>query len=343
MATLAVPARSAAVPVFEAARCEVANCDDTDELAQACLHWRIDIVQTRPAPFSGVITLAQGDYVQLGFGTYAGHFQTRGQIPPRCVSLLLAGGRSPPISYGRPIQALDAEVLTCARAIDYASTGDCGVFAISIEAERFGLAASAALGSGWTAALCHGRLRLRGLRERRLLMLRLFRKLRAVRRRPGLLADGNLRRLWEHAIVRDVLAATAAAVRTPPLPQRSRIAALAEEYMRAQAFRPMSVLELAAAIGTSERALYLGFNERFGMSPVAYAKAMRLNGARRDLRRGDYGTVTDIALRWGFLHLGRFASDYRAFFGESPSDTRLHAAALPNAQPARYPLARSAA
>lgn len=28
-----------------------------------------------------------------------------------------------------------------------------------------------------------------------------------------------------------------------------------------------------------------------------------------------------MALRWGFLELGRFASEYRRFFGELPSQT----------------------
>jgi AraC-like DNA-binding protein len=32
-------------------------------------------------------------------------------------------------------------------------------------------------------------------------------------------------------------------------------------------------------------------------------------------------TVAAVAHRWGFAHLGRFASAYRCRFGEPPSDT----------------------
>ena len=32
-------------------------------------------------------------------------------------------------------------------------------------------------------------------------------------------------------------------------------------------------------------------------------------------------TVADVAYRWGFTHLGRFAQDYRTRYGESPSQT----------------------
>ena len=44
--------------------------------------------------------------------------------------------------------------------------------------------------------------------------------------------------------------------------------------------------------------------------------------------RGPFGepplvreTVTAIALRWGFTHLARFSGQYRARFGELPSQT----------------------
>jgi AraC-like DNA-binding protein len=32
-------------------------------------------------------------------------------------------------------------------------------------------------------------------------------------------------------------------------------------------------------------------------------------------------TVSEIALKWGFYHMGRFAIRYKALFGESPSQT----------------------
>jgi len=43
-----------------------------------------------------------------------------------------------------------------------------------------------------------------------------------------------------------------------------------------------------------------------------------------DLTGGDRAhrpTVAEVAYRWGFTHLGRFAHDYRARYGEAPSTT----------------------
>ncbi len=40
--------------------------------------------------------------------------------------------------------------------------------------------------------------------------------------------------------------------------------------------------------------------------------------------RNEGKTVTDIAMKYSFFHLGQFAVDYRKIFGESPSETLRH-------------------
>jgi len=49
----------------------------------------------------------------------------------------------------------------------------------------------------------------------------------------------------------------------------------------------------------------------------------RLHLVRRTLRQADpvATTVTDIATRYGFWQLGRFAVEYHLLFGEPPSAT----------------------
>jgi AraC family transcriptional regulator, ethanolamine operon transcriptional activator len=49
----------------------------------------------------------------------------------------------------------------------------------------------------------------------------------------------------------------------------------------------------------------------------------RMYLARRALREAatDATSVTDIATRYGFWQLGRFAVEYQGLFGESPSAT----------------------
>jgi AraC-like DNA-binding protein len=55
-----------------------------------------------------------------------------------------------------------------------------------------------------------------------------------------------------------------------------------------------------------------------------YVRDRRLERARDQLAvalPSDGITVTEVAERWGFGHLGNFSGSYRKRFGESPSQT----------------------
>ncbi len=73
----------------------------------------------------------------------------------------------------------------------------------------------------------------------------------------------------------------------------------------------------------SERTLQYAFRERFGLTPAALIKSLRLAEARSSLLRADpeVAQIREIAADSGFWHLGQFAQDYRRRFGEKPSET----------------------
>jgi AraC family ethanolamine operon transcriptional activator len=97
--------------------------------------------------------------------------------------------------------------------------------------------------------------------------------------------------------------------------------AVVEQWQDAEA--PPTVADLCAGAGVSERTLQYAFRDHVGMSPVAHLRCRRLNGARAALLAADPQaiSVTDVAMRFSFLHLGRFAGDYKRLFGEAPSVT----------------------
>ncbi|MFI5931573.1 AraC family transcriptional regulator [Actinoplanes sp. NPDC051494] len=87
--------------------------------------------------------------------------------------------------------------------------------------------------------------------------------------------------------------------------------------------RPFTVADLAGIAGVSVRSLQEGFRRYVGSAPMSYLQQVRLGRAHDALRTEDPArmTVASIAHRWGFAHLGRFASAYRTRFGVCPSDT----------------------
>ncbi len=104
--------------------------------------------------------------------------------------------------------------------------------------------------------------------------------------------------------------------RAAPRPRHLR---LAESFIEANLDRPISLDDVAEAAGISPRALQMAFREHRGTTPLAFWRDRRLERAHRDLLAGQPGdSVTDIALRWGFSHFGRFSEVYRQRYGLSP-------------------------
>ena len=94
-------------------------------------------------------------------------------------------------------------------------------------------------------------------------------------------------------------------------------------YMRANIGEKVTLTGLATACAVPERTLLNQFRKFVGLSPLAYLLHLRLNAARDELlNTADGETIAAIASRWGFTHLGRFATAYRSAFRESPSATR---------------------
>lgn len=96
----------------------------------------------------------------------------------------------------------------------------------------------------------------------------------------------------------------------------------AEEYFEEHADKPISISDVAIAVGASVRSLQRTFQKINGTSPMRYLRNLRLDRARmRLINSGLNANITQIAIMSGFGHLGNFAAEYKRRFGESPSET----------------------
>jgi len=74
--------------------------------------------------------------------------------------------------------------------------------------------------------------------------------------------------------------------------------------------------------GVSPRTLQRQFRDFRGKAPGAELRDIRFQCARRSLLQGlPDAKVMDIAMRSGFQHFGRFSTEYRRRYGETPSET----------------------
>jgi transcriptional regulator GlxA family with amidase domain len=94
-----------------------------------------------------------------------------------------------------------------------------------------------------------------------------------------------------------------------------------EEMARASLGEPRTIPQICAALMIGQRTLARAVRAVRGTTPSQHLHGLALAEARAALQDPATRSVRQIALRCGFRELGRFAADYRATYGEYPSET----------------------
>ena len=102
---------------------------------------------------------------------------------------------------------------------------------------------------------------------------------------------------------------------------RIRVAKQAQEFIESNYYKAIKVEDICREIGIGVRTLQRCFREYFDLTISDYLKSVRLNSAHRELLalHISESTVSDVVMRNGFTHLGRFSVEFRERFGESPN------------------------
>lgn len=102
--------------------------------------------------------------------------------------------------------------------------------------------------------------------------------------------------------------------------QARRIEAV-RAYIDAHLAAPIALEDLARAGTMSVRTLNHVCDTVYGVSPMTWVRHRRLDAANSHLKLHPGASIAETAQRVGFGHVGRFASYYKARFGELPSQT----------------------
>lgn len=143
---------------------------------------------------------------------------------------------------------------------------------------------------------------------------------------PDLFASAGVVRALEQELIYTLVKCLADAAASPATASTLRhdaIVARFEDFLEANPNTPLYLTEVCAAVGTTERTLRHACEEHLGMGPIRYLNLRRMHLVRRALAQAvpAEATVTQIATDHGFWELGRFSVNYRAIFGEVPSET----------------------
>ncbi|HYB49939.1 MAG TPA: helix-turn-helix domain-containing protein [Burkholderiaceae bacterium] len=314
--------------LFPAAFVATVQSRDLDDLTAAAVGWNRECTQLRPGRFFGTVSVAHTAQLQMGRVYWNTAVQARGQAPQGTRAIALPIGPGPAPSFCGALVGVK-EIVTEQEGteVDFRGAKTCEYLVISIGVGLLERQAAARWGEPFESRVVDGRMNLGSVTVRARLAHRWHSVFAQVQRDPVALSNPHVARVVEQNVINALLEAAG-----PPtgrsLPARRQVLARrAEEFIRGKMHVPLTLADVCEYSGASERSLHLGFLECFGMSPMAYLKVLRLNRVRRLLRDAPPGlSVTEVAMRSGFRHLGRFATDYGHFFGERPSATLRHLA-----------------
>lgn len=84
----------------------------------------------------------------------------------------------------------------------------------------------------------------------------------------------------------------------------------------------LSVRQIAAHVGVTERALQLAFRAHLGMTPAELIRTRRMERIQGELREhGGREGVLEVASRWGITNRSTLVHNYRTQFDETPTQT----------------------
>ena len=87
--------------------------------------------------------------------------------------------------------------------------------------------------------------------------------------------------------------------------------------------KDMDIVMIADELNIGLSQLHQAFKKEYGVTPKKYLHLLRFNAVKKELLLADphATTVSRIALKYDFLHMGHFSAGYKQLFGETPSQT----------------------
>jgi AraC family transcriptional regulator, ethanolamine operon transcriptional activator len=325
--TNASPANGQAA-LFPAGLVAIVQSRDIDDLTAAAVGWNRECTQLRAGRFYGKVAIAHTSHMQMSRVSWNTAIQARGEAPRGTRAIAVPIGSNPAPSFcGGAVGGKEIVTEQEGTEVDFRGAKTCEFLLMSIGIGLLQRHAAALWGEPFESRVVDGRMNLGSVAARTKLAHSWSLVFARVQSDPAALSNPHVAHMVEQSVLNALLGVAGPPTgRSVPV-RRQVLARRAEEFIRGRIDAPITLSDVCDWVGASERSLHLGFLERFGMSPMAYLKALRLNRVRRQLRDATPGTsVTDVAMRSGFLHLGRFATDYGRFFGEWPSATLRHLA-----------------
>jgi len=298
------------------------SADSYELAAAAALKWNVETVQLEKGSYQCSIQGVHTQRLQLGRSWRSLGTRLGGQIPAGTIVLAFALNPNSRIQFrGRQVSPGDLIVQEDTRGLDFSFMGEIDVMTIAVTRDELNRRAFAHWGKPFPSESRTGLIRFvdssRSAKPKRGIADCLAESIK----KPEALAQELPAVQVENFVLDTLFTNLEDHAKAQGSVDRHRAARRAADIMHNCCKEEISITDLCEAVGANRRTLHLGFMELYGIPPMKYLRALRLCKVRREISRSDNPNlkVTDVAVAWGFNHLGRFSGAYREFFGRLPS------------------------
>jgi AraC family ethanolamine operon transcriptional activator len=299
------------------------TCHTPDKFQEKALGWDIDHLQVASGNYRVSIDLIQTQNIQLSNVTHHIGIHERGAIPQGtyAVSLPFVLDAAPLCCCGERLEENQCPAMLPGEEFETHSSGAVNYISIIADADLLDQEAVLLTGQPFSSLLRSQRVCI-GKQDQLRLVQTISTLMQELKNIPHHLSTMQQELLEKQLVEQLLLSIRSLSREKIKIPNRRMVAGKAEQLIRQHPHQRLNIKQLCSHIGCSARTLHLGFKERYDTTPKRYARVLALNSVCRELRNlSPSGTISDVAMAWGFYHLGRFSQQYRQLFAELPSVT----------------------
>ena len=324
---------------FPAGQLVSVDAGDFDEFRQKAPGWNIEYQLIGANPPHSTIDAAMTPSVQFGLVQHSAGYGSQGQNPTGTLSFVVPCTEMQPMIYrGHEIASRQMALIRSGVGFELFCSSGAHFLIASFLGDRVERYIADVWQRPQLGRLAVDRLSLPDEVHRELCLDTLTRLLTAVKANPGLLHGRQTAALLEEKVLDGLLLKSYVDPHYPGERSRHRLARRAYRYLRDRIDEVPSIRELCAATHASYATLERAFREIYGITPKSLLNELRLSRVRTALLHPSASTtVTEVALRWGFVEFGRFAAYYRQRYYEMPSETLCRARGISMTPEAQSP------
>ncbi len=298
------------------------TADSYEMAAAVALKWNIETTQLERGRYRFSIKAVHTPLIQVARSWRSLGTRLDGNVPQGTAVLAFALNPKAGLQFrGRKVESHDLIVQEDTRGLDFSFIGEIDILTIAVCREELDRRALAQWGKAFPCEGRRGILRFATQPNMRRAGHKIAGGLAGALGNPFPLSQAQAGLQFNNLILETVFDSLEDQSTALGSVDRHRAAKRAVDFLHGHCREDISMTDLCEAAKANRRTLHLGFLELYGIAPMKYLRALRLCGVRREIQnsRDKNIRVTDIAMAWGFNHLGRFSNYYKTFFGDLPS------------------------